>query len=73
MESPTKTAYMRGAIYGLAAVCIWGAFIVVSRLGVRLRRHLGRGPCVRQVAAYIGVSMAPGSSCRWTLVPYTLV
>jgi drug/metabolite transporter (DMT)-like permease len=35
MESPTKTAYVRGAIYGLAAVCIWGAFIVVSRLGVR--------------------------------------
>ena len=32
MESPTKAAYMRGAIYGLAAVCIWGAFIVVSRL-----------------------------------------
>ena len=35
MESPTETAYLRGAIYGLAAVCIWGAFIVVSRLGVR--------------------------------------
>ncbi len=35
MEGPTKAAYMRGAIYGLAAVCIWGAFIVVSRLGVR--------------------------------------
>ena len=35
MESPTKSAYTRGAIYGLAAVCIWGAFIVVSRLGVR--------------------------------------
>lgn len=34
MQSPTKTAYTRGAIYGLAAVCIWGAFIVVSRLGV---------------------------------------
>jgi drug/metabolite transporter (DMT)-like permease len=27
---------MRGSIYGLAAVCIWGAFIVVSRLGVRM-------------------------------------
>src|SRR5262245_54335798 len=26
---------MRGAICGLAAVSIWGAFIVVSRLGVR--------------------------------------
>jgi drug/metabolite transporter (DMT)-like permease len=35
MESPIKSAYTRGAIYGLAAVCIWGAFIVVSRLGVR--------------------------------------
>ena len=35
MESPTKSAYTRGALYGLAAVCIWGAFIVVSRLGVR--------------------------------------
>jgi drug/metabolite transporter (DMT)-like permease len=29
------SAYTRGAIYGLGAVCIWGAFIVVSRLGVR--------------------------------------
>jgi drug/metabolite transporter (DMT)-like permease len=35
MENSTKSAYARGAIYGLAAVCIWGAFIVVSRLGVR--------------------------------------
>jgi hypothetical protein len=35
VESPTETAYLQGAIYGLAAVCIWGAFIVVSRLGVR--------------------------------------
>src|ERR1019366_1956259 len=35
IENPTKAAYMRGGIYGLAAVCIWGAFIVVSRLGVR--------------------------------------
>ena len=35
MESPTKATYLRGTIYGLAAVCIWGAFIVVSRLGVR--------------------------------------
>jgi len=26
--------YLRGAIYGLSAVCIWAAFIVVSRLGV---------------------------------------
>jgi drug/metabolite transporter (DMT)-like permease len=35
MENPTKTTYMRGAICGLAAVCIWGALIVVSRPGVR--------------------------------------
>lgn len=27
--------YARGALYGLAAVCIWASFIVVSRLGVR--------------------------------------
>jgi drug/metabolite transporter (DMT)-like permease len=27
--------YTRGALYGLSAVCIWAAFIVVSRLGVR--------------------------------------
>src|SRR4051794_7662073 len=26
--------YLRGATYGLMAVCIWAAFIVVSRLGV---------------------------------------
>ncbi len=36
MESPTETAYLQGAIYGLAAVCIWGAFIVV-----KLRRYHG--------------------------------
>ena len=30
-----RVAYMRGVIYGLAVVCIWGAFIVVSLLGVR--------------------------------------
>jgi hypothetical protein len=34
MESPTKMVYTRGATYGLAAVCIWAAFIVASRLGV---------------------------------------
>jgi drug/metabolite transporter (DMT)-like permease len=27
--------YTRGALYGLAAVCIWAGFIVASRLGVR--------------------------------------
>lgn len=30
-----NTRYTRGAAYGLAAVCIWAAFIVVSRLGVQ--------------------------------------
>src|SRR5437588_9538054 len=35
MAKPTTSDYTRGALYGLAAVCIWGAFIVVSRLGVR--------------------------------------
>jgi drug/metabolite transporter (DMT)-like permease len=34
-NSPTTSAYTRGALYGLAAVCIWAGFIVVSRLGVR--------------------------------------
>ena len=33
---PTPYDYARGALYGLAAVCIWAAFIVVSRLGVTL-------------------------------------
>jgi len=35
MRQPTAREYARGAIYGLSAVCIWAAFIVVSRLGVR--------------------------------------
>jgi drug/metabolite transporter (DMT)-like permease len=35
MHQPSTSTYTRGAIYGLAAVCIWAAFIVVSRLGVR--------------------------------------
>jgi drug/metabolite transporter (DMT)-like permease len=34
MQDPATTTYIRGALYGLAAVCIWAAFIVVSRLGV---------------------------------------
>src|SRR5499427_5675925 len=33
-ESPTTSDYFRGALCGLSAVCIWAAFIVVSRLGV---------------------------------------
>jgi drug/metabolite transporter (DMT)-like permease len=34
MPKPTISEYTRGALYGLAAVCIWAGFIVVSRLGV---------------------------------------
>src|SRR5580700_5864389 len=33
MQDPNTTTYIRGALYGVAAVCIWAAFIVVSRLG----------------------------------------
>lgn len=35
MQDPTTSHYARVALYGLAAVGIWAAFIVVSRLGVR--------------------------------------
>lgn len=35
MQNLTSSNYARGALYGLSAVCIWAAFIVVSRLGVR--------------------------------------
>ena len=35
MQNLTASKYIRGALCGLAAVCIWAAFIVVSRLGVR--------------------------------------
>jgi drug/metabolite transporter (DMT)-like permease len=35
MQEQTPANYARGALYGLAAVCIWASFIVVSRLGVR--------------------------------------
>src|SRR5262249_47507668 len=35
MNTPARSSYALGAIYGLAAVCIWASFIVVSRLGVR--------------------------------------
>jgi len=34
MQNPSTSAYVRGAFYGVVAVCIWAAFIVVSRLGV---------------------------------------
>jgi drug/metabolite transporter (DMT)-like permease len=35
VQRPVAIGFVRGAFYGLAAVCIWAAFIVVSRLGVR--------------------------------------
>jgi drug/metabolite transporter (DMT)-like permease len=35
MQTPVAIGYVRGALCGLAAVFIWAAFIVVSRLGVR--------------------------------------
>lgn len=35
MPGPSTSDYLRGAFYGLVAVNIWAAFIVVSRLGVR--------------------------------------
>jgi drug/metabolite transporter (DMT)-like permease len=34
-QGRTTSSYPHGALYGLLAVCIWAAFIVVSRLGVR--------------------------------------
>jgi drug/metabolite transporter (DMT)-like permease len=34
MRPWTTSEYARGAFYGLAAICIWAGFIVVSRLGV---------------------------------------
>lgn len=35
VDRRVTSSYRLGAIYGLAAVCIWASFIVVSRLGVR--------------------------------------
>jgi drug/metabolite transporter (DMT)-like permease len=35
MQPWTNSAYTRGALYGLAAACIWAGFIVISRLGVK--------------------------------------
>jgi drug/metabolite transporter (DMT)-like permease len=34
MQNAPTSEYVRGALYGLVAVSIWAAFIVVSRLGV---------------------------------------
>src|ERR1700722_13731341 len=35
MSDRIGSPYPRGALYGLAAVCVWASFIVISRLGVR--------------------------------------
>ena len=35
VKQSSRANFIRGAVYGLAAVSIWAAFIVVSRLGVR--------------------------------------
>lgn len=34
-QNPSTSEYLRGALYGLAAVSIWAGFIVVARLGIR--------------------------------------
>jgi hypothetical protein len=34
-QSATASEYVRGALYGVAAVIIWAGFIVVARLGIR--------------------------------------
>lgn len=51
------SAYARGAMYGLAAVCIWAAFIVVSRLGVRTSLTPWDVAAIRFIVA--GVLLAP--------------
>lgn len=57
MQSTASSAYARGAIYGLSAVCIWAAFIVVSRLGVRTSLTPWDVAAVRFAVA--GVLLAP--------------
>ena len=34
-QSQATSEYVRGVLYGLAAVNIWAGFIVVARLGIR--------------------------------------
>ena len=34
-QSQATSEYMRGVLYGLAAVSIWAGFIVVARLGIK--------------------------------------
>jgi len=35
LSKPTTSEYMRGSLYGLAAVSIWASWIVAVRLGIR--------------------------------------
>jgi drug/metabolite transporter (DMT)-like permease len=51
VAKPTTSDYTRGAFYGLAAVCIWAGFIVVSRLGVRTSLTPGDVAAIRFAVA----------------------
>ncbi len=57
MTAKEPINYTRGALYGLSAVCIWAAFIVVSRLGVRGALTPWDVVAIRYVVA--GVLLAP--------------
>jgi drug/metabolite transporter (DMT)-like permease len=35
LSKPTTSEYIRGTLYGLAAVSIWASWIVAVRLGIR--------------------------------------
>ena len=35
LSKPTTSEYVRGSLYGLAAVSIWASWIVAARLGLR--------------------------------------
>jgi drug/metabolite transporter (DMT)-like permease len=35
LSKPTTSEYVRGSLYGLAAVSIWASWIVAVRLGIR--------------------------------------
>jgi drug/metabolite transporter (DMT)-like permease len=37
LSTPTTSEYIRGSLYGLAAVSIWASWIVAVRLGIRTR------------------------------------
>lgn len=56
-ESLARSDYLRGATYGLFAVCIWAAFIVVSRLGVSTSLTPWDVAAIRSIVA--GVCLLP--------------